>query len=285
MLERSHRLQPTLATLLNLGLCHRYSGHLATAHEYYRQAEVKATLENDSKRRDFAHEEAAALSAQRASLTLRISGNPDATLAVRIDDVVQPREVWERPMFIDAGEHRISVDAGANQSWQGSVQVVDGNKHLVVIPEFKPQGAPPSVAPEPRRPTALPAPIPAPAPPQEVASGPSALRVVAVSTAGAGLAALGVSLVYTIFASNTYEDSNDLCNRDNVCTPMGVDLREKAHAHATRATVFGISGAVALAGGVAMWFLSAPAKRPESASTVSFAVSPDSIQTVWTRSL
>src|SRR5262245_48244210 len=101
MLERSHRLQPTLATLLNLGLCHRYSGHLATPHEYYRQAEVKATLENDSKRRDFAHEEAAALSTQRASLTLRISGNQDATLAVRIDDVVQPREVWERPMFID----------------------------------------------------------------------------------------------------------------------------------------------------------------------------------------
>src|SRR4051794_28883968 len=32
-LERSHKLVPTLGTLLNLGLCHSFSGHLATAHE------------------------------------------------------------------------------------------------------------------------------------------------------------------------------------------------------------------------------------------------------------
>jgi Tfp pilus assembly protein PilF len=77
-LERSQKLVPTIGTLLNLGMCHSYAGHLATAHDYYRQAEVLATLQRDARRREHAHNEAAALAARRASLTLRIPAAADA---------------------------------------------------------------------------------------------------------------------------------------------------------------------------------------------------------------
>lgn len=288
MLERSHELAPTLATLLNLGLCHRFSGHLATAHNYYRQAEIKATLDGDTQRRDFAHEEAAALSSQRASLTLRIPGTADAPLEVRIDDVVQPREVWERPMFIDAGEHRIAVHTHGKLTWEGFVQVVDGNKHVVVIPEQKSEAA----SEVPRHEVAAPVVTALPPPPPSVQlkeeSGPSAARVVAVSVAGAGVIALGASLVFTILASNNFEASNDddHCGTEfNVCDDEGLQLRERAQTQATYATVLSISGAVAVAGGVALWFLSPgePEERKPLGS-VSIRAGPHDVGGVWTTS-
>jgi hypothetical protein len=285
MLERSHRLAPTLATLLNLGLCHRASAHLATAHDYYRQAEVKATLDGDAKRRDFAHDEAAALSTLRASLTLRISGIPNAPIEVRIDDVVQPREVWERPMFIDAGEHRIAVRVGEKSTWEGFVQVIDGNKHVIVIPEFKPEGSLPAMRNELSAPVVTPPPAPVSSDRPEDDSAPNTARVVAVSVAGAGLAALGVSLVYTILASGTFEESDDAqhCSAETqVCDARGLQLREEAQTQAMYATVFGISGAVALAGGVALWFLSAREPREAPHGSLSFQAGPHAVAGSWT---
>jgi hypothetical protein len=269
LLERSKRLTTTLGVLLNLGLCHRFSGRLATAHDYYRQAEIMATLENDQQRLEVAHEEAAALSAQRATLTLRISGSPDTPLEVWVDDVSLAREEWEKPRYMDAGDHRISVRSNSHESWQGTMIIVDGKQHVFVIPEFwtKAAGAPP--APE----ATAPADVARAATAELVrvpstrtqAAEPSTLgtgSILGLAIAGAGLAALGVSAAYSISAKNDFDQSSGSC-RNDICDAEGRRLRDDAFDDATRATVLGISGGVALAGGLALWLLSDAPSKPE----------------------
>lgn len=290
LLERSHKLAPTLGALLNLGLCHSYSGHLATAHDYYRQAEIMATLRDDA-RREFAHDEAAALAARRATLTLRIAGSRDALLEVKIDDVAKPRDVWEHPMYLDAGEHRITVEGAGGKTWQGAVQVADGANHVMVIPEFQASAGSPSGAPAKAE---LPAPQPKREPDAQLqaqmsavdakpAAGLSTARVVALSIGGAGVVALGASLVYTLNAKSAFDDSNrGECNRINVCNGRGVQLRDDAQADATRATVLSIAGGAALAGGALLWFLSAPSVGAESRESVKLAAAPGVVSASWT---
>jgi hypothetical protein len=289
-LERSQKLAPAIGTLLNLGMCHSYAGHLATAHEYYRQAEVLATLQQDTRRREHAHDAAAALAPRRATLTLRIPTAPDAKLEVRVDEIVQPREIWSNPMYIDAGDHRIVVQSPDKQSWQGIVTVVDGNKHVIEIPELQstpatsidaahselvsPQGKPETV-------------ISADSilnrdqvPPDDAGLGTT--RLVALGVGGAGIAALGASLIYTIAARSTYDDSSRSCRSNDVCGKEGIRLRDDARADAGRATVFGIAGGAALVGGVLLWFLAQPPAEKPRATTLTMNAGAGSVSAEFT---
>lgn len=285
--ERSHRLVPTLATLLNLGLCHAANGKLATAHDYYRQAEVLATQLNDTERREFAHDEAARLAFRRATLTLRVSEGPASLVEVRLDDTPRAREVWEQPMFIDAGDHSITVESAGRQTWHGSVHVVDGSRNVVVIPELKPQGLAPetSVKVTSRDHSAHEATtMPLQPLDSESSSGFGTGRTVALSVAGAGVVALGASAAYTAAASSAYNESKPFCGANSRCVDRGAPLRDEAQAHATRATVFGIAGVTALAAAAIIWVVSSPAKTGESRPAVSTLVGPNSVSAQWTRS-
>jgi hypothetical protein len=286
-LERSQKLVPTIGTLLNLGMCHSYSGHLATAHDYYRQAEVLATLQKDASRRELAHNEAAALAPRRASLTLRIPTAPNTELEVRVDDAPLPRQVWSNPMYIDAGEHRISVETVDHQLWQGSVLIVDGNKHVIVIPEFRP----PKAAGDSRVETVSPAQAAeASAPSSSIvkahpelvrdSEGLGTTRYVALGLGGAGLAALGATLVLTLRARGTYDDADPECRPNGVCTNRGLALRKDAIADANRATGFGIAGGVAVVAAAVLWFAGKPAEP-----TLSLNASPSAVTATITRPL
>jgi hypothetical protein len=257
-LERSQQLSPALGTLLNLGLCYRYSDRLASAHEFYRRAEVMATLAGDEQRRDFAHDEAAAIAAQRATLTLRFTGgSAELPLEVELDSAQQSVEVWQRPIYVDAGEHRIAVHGAGREAWHGSVVVQNGGKYLLVIPELRPE----SGAPEPSSAAAPPLP-PSAAAVRAQQLGPVALhddrgtmRILAVSVGAAGIAALGVSMAFGGVALSASKRSNPYCSERDRCLAEGQALRSDAHTEAARATVIGVAGAVALVGAAAMWLL------------------------------
>jgi hypothetical protein len=285
--ERSQKLVPTIGTLLNLGMCHSDAGRLATAHDYYRQAEVLATLQRDSRRREHAHNEAAALAPRRASLTLRIPVAADAQLDVRVDDAPLPREVWSNPMYIDAGEHRISVETGDHQVWRGSVLIVDGNKHVIVIPEFRPPAAAggaraEAVSPAQAAEVAAPTSSLVKAHPelQHDTEGLGTTRSVALGIGGAGLAALGAGLVFTLRARSTYDDSSSECRSNDVCSPKGLALRDDAFADANRATVFGIAGGAAVVSAVVLWFVGKP-----SEPRLSLKATPNAVTATFVRPL
>jgi hypothetical protein len=277
LLERSHQIAPSLATLLNLALCHEYNGRLATAHEYYRRAETMATLAGDPKRQEFAHDAAAALAARRASLVLQFSGKTQLKGEVKIDDVPQPQEVWSEPMFLDAGEHQVAVRATGYGPWRGSVVLQDGGKHVLVIPELQPRKAalPPSAAPpQPGRAVAK-----APADP-----GPNTARIVAYSVGGAGIAALGVSAIFAVMARSKYDDSKPDCRSNDICNGRGVRLRDAALADASVSTVLAIAGGTVLVGGLVTWLLAAPGTRTESRQ-LSILAGRDVIGAQWRTAL
>jgi hypothetical protein len=86
-----------------------------------------------------------------------------------------------------------------------------------------------------------------------------ALRIAAVTAAGAGLGTAGVGLVFGLLARSSWDDSRGHC-RDpgNVCDPTGVDLVHSAQTRATVSTVLVGVGAASAALGAVLW-LTAPA--------------------------
>jgi hypothetical protein len=274
-LQRSLSFNPTIGTLLNLGMCHRELDNLVTAHDYYRRAEVLATLNGDRGRQEAAHDEAALLAPHRATLWLRIPNAESDELEVRIDDIPQPREVWSKPIFIDAGDHTVSIRASEHAPFERRVHIENGIRQELVIPDLQRQPSAPLVAAE-----------PAPHPstmvsPEVLALHQSrqrqqetwgAMRIAAFGVGGAGIVSIGVGLLFGQLAKNTNDDSETLCNKTNRCTDQGVMLRETAFAHATRSTVLSVAGGVALASGVALWLL-APAPDVAPGPTLALSLS------------
>jgi hypothetical protein len=276
--QRSLVLNPALATLLNLGYCHRELGDVVSAHDFYRRAEVLATLLGDTKRREAAHSEAAGLAAQRATLFLKIASTDadSGELEVRIDDVPQPREVWSRPMFIDAGDHLVSIRAAEHQPFRDHVRVQDGVRAVFVVPDLQRLPSSPLRAAE-----------PAPAAPSSMVSPEvlalhqsrqrtqaewGAMRVAAFGVGGAGVVSLGIGLLFGQLAKNANQASQPRC-RPVACDEQGTLLRETAFAHATRSTVLSVAGGVGIASGLVLWLL-APAPDVAPAPTLALSVSP-----------
>jgi len=271
-LQRSLALNPALGTLLNLGRCHRELGKIVSAHDYYRRAEVLATLTGDTVRGEVAHDEAARLTALRATLWLQIANTPPHEIEVRIDDVPQPLEVWSHPMFVDAGEHVVSIRAPEHDPFRDRVRIQDGDRAVLVVPDLQrlPSSALATAAPPPR-PSSL-------VSPELVALHQSSphdsrgeiMRVAAIGLGTAGIASLAIGLVFGQLAKNANDDSKPLC--DETCTTEGVVLRDRAFAHATRSTVLSIAGGVALASGVSLWLLG-PSSEARASPRMAFRLS------------
>ena len=274
--QRSLSLNPTLATLLNLGRCQRELGNVVTAHDFYRRAEVLATLTADTERRELAHAEAAKLAPLRATLWLRVPNN-SADLEVRIDDVPQPREVWSHPMFIDAGEHSVSIRAPQHEPFKESVRVQNGVRAVLLVPDLQRLPSAPLVAAEPApKPSSMVSPevLALHQSRQRQQAELGAMRIAAFGVGGAGVVSLGVGLLFGQLAKNANDDSQQYCRMS--CTAQGQMLRETAFAHATRSTVLSVAGGVALASGVALWLL-APAPDVSPGPTLALALAPNAL--------
>jgi hypothetical protein len=257
--ERSLRLNPSTGTLVNLGYCHGELGHVVTAHDYYRRAEVLATLHGDTKRQEAAHENAARLAPLRATLWLQVPNEKASELEVRIDDVPQPREVWEHPMFIDAGEHSVLIRAPEHAAFRERVHVHDGVRAVLVVPDLQRMPSAPHVAAEPApKPSTMVSPevLALHQDRQRQQAELGAMRIAAFGVGGAGLVSLGIGLLFGQLAKNANEDSLEHCNP--ACNGEGKVLRDTAYEHASRATVLSIAGGVGLAAGVTLWLLAPP---------------------------
>ena len=83
-------------------------------------------------------------------------------------------------------------------------------------------------------------------------------RIAAVAVGSVGVVSMGVGAVLGLQALARSADSRGQCNGANVCEATGVALREEAGSRGNGSTAAIIVGAVAAAGGVALWF-TAPA--------------------------
>lgn len=261
--EASYRYDPTLGTQLNLATCYQKVGKLATAWSLFRDASEIAKKAGDAKRRDYARAQAAALEPRLPKLTLTVV-KPVPGLVVQRDGTTIDPAALGSPLFVDPGSHEITATAPGYVAYRGSVLSAEGKSETVSIPELEAEPAgstPPGPAPS------EPAPRPATT---TAAPAPSRTRTyVGIGAGVAGLAAVGIGLVFGSQASGLLDDAKALCGDDLACADGDFDrgraMVADARSKATLSTVFVLAGGAALVGGTLLWLTAPSARRTETA--------------------
>ncbi len=285
-------LDPTVRTLFNLGSCSDYDGKLLLARERYSQAEVMNAGDPDPVQK-----------AQRATMIrdalrdldaripkLRIQVLPPAVDArVVVDGKELVPEERDRPVLVEAGEHRIEVTAKGYRpvSTTETVDVDNAAKPkevVLTLVEEPPSAAPPTSAPEP-------APV-APAPNRRADGGSTdpdsetsdvgrGQRIGGAIVGGAGaLGLVGAALFGVQFLSKR-SDILDECDSNNVCTPKALTLRDEAADARTTAYVLLGVGAAATIGGVVLYATAPDSPGPGATVTASIGLGGGMISGVW----
>jgi hypothetical protein len=284
-LQESQRLDPSGGTLLNLAACHEAEGKLATAWVEYKDALAIARRDHRTDREKVIRQKLKALEPRVPHLTVVVKRSAQVPgLALRRDEVQLAPPTWGVQMPVDPGTHTLVATAPGRKLWETSVTLVPGGSVRVEVPEMPAESvtpaapvaaspvapaAPVAVSPDtPPAPAAAPTVTPSAAPTSNAAAvdaGAGRRRRVrtvwSLSAGGVGVALLAVGSAYGLMARSKNSDSQQHCRTDVLCNPDGVKLRQDALDFANVATWLYVAGGVALATGVALWFVLTPRKR------------------------
>jgi hypothetical protein len=147
----SIHIDPKLGALLNLALCHEKQGRTATAWLEFARAAAWAAELGQTNRHDFAAEHGAALEPRLFRVRLVLPAEP--VLAVDVDGEPLPGEERILPLFLDPGDHTITVGAPGRKPYTAVLHVLPGpNVEEVRVPPLQaaPDVRPPPVPPPPR---------------------------------------------------------------------------------------------------------------------------------------
>jgi hypothetical protein len=252
---RSLELDPALGTKLNLADCHALLGKTATALDEFAEALAMAAKAGDKEREGFARQQIAALTGRVAQVRLELAQGA-AVGAVSVDGRSLDRVAWAPPHAIplDSGTHTFVFSAPGKVARAVQVIVPQGpsTTTVQVAPLDDAPPAPPSA-------TAPPATtVVAPSQPATSETPPAAplgkKRVVALVSAGVGVAGIVVGTVFGLNALSTRRDGDLHCT-GAYCDSMGLALQDDAHTQATVSTVAFTVGAAALVAAVVLWLL------------------------------
>lgn len=225
--ETAEQMAPAMGKRLTLADCYEKLGKTATAWQLFGRVAGEAEQAHDELRVRTARERMAALEPKLSRLTLRLSAEADVPgLQIERDGVPVQRGSLGIAVPVDPGDHLVAVTAPGRSEGSQKIAVTSGASVVVELPapRLKPQPPPPP------RETA----------PQEPGKG----RLLAVwVVGGAGIAAIGGSLVLGILAKSAYDDANDTyCGGRLMCpTQDGIDAVNDAKDRAVVATVvFGV---------------------------------------------
>lgn len=254
--EASLRYDPVLGTRLNLATCYEKIGRLASAWGLYREAVELATRAGDRKRAEYAQRQATALEPRLPKLAIAAPASPPPGLVVKRDDVpVAPAELGVA-LYVDPGAHVITASAPGFETVSLTATSVEGKTETLALP---------TLVATPVAPVAQTAPVEAPVEAPDDSPPPSRTRAyVGLGVGAAGLAAVGVGLVFGAKARSASSDAKALCGDDLRCAPetfaRGSQLTDDAASHAKISTALVIAGGAAVAAGVVL-YLTAPRGR------------------------
>ena len=241
----SLRLGPKLGTLLNLALCHETVGKTATAWSEFHHGAAWAAQNGQKDRHDFAAQHAAALETRLPRVLLQLP-TERALESVDVDGEPLPDSRWWLPVFLDPGEHSVTISAPGKQRSTAKFRVTDSpTEQLVNVPSLTDEVA---------RPVHPPRAPDGPADPDRLRrlSG-----IVLMAASGVGLA---VGVTFGVLAASKRDEIGTLCS-GNLCTAEGAELYRDAQSRATIATVSTLVGVGAGAVGGLLFFTSRPAAR------------------------
>jgi tetratricopeptide (TPR) repeat protein len=244
--EASLRFDPVLGTRLNLATCYERIGKLASAWGLYRESIELARKAGDVKRHDYAQAQAqaAALESRLPKLTLSAPAHRPAGFVVARDGTPIAAGALGVALYVDPGEHEVTASAPGFEAFTQTVTLIPDKAETLVIPDLTPvPGADPSASPIERRvATAEPA----------VPMSP-ARKYTAIGLGGAGVAAIGVGLLFGAKASSSFKEAKALCSTSLVCDPdnydQGRQLTRDARVSATISTVLVAAGGAAIVAG------------------------------------
>jgi hypothetical protein len=259
--EASLRYDPVLGTRLNLATCYEHIGKLASAWGLYRESIELAKKAGDTKRAEYAQKQAAALEPRLPKLAISAPASPPAGFVVKRDETTVDAGALGVALYVDPGTHHVTASAPGFETFTVTVTLPEGKTETIAVPNLAARPAAP-VAPTVENPAQ-------PAEPEPTGSIPRSRKYLAFGLGGAGVVAVGVSLVFGSQASSKNSDAEKLCGPDLACTDMAAFTQSKqlvndAKSKATVSTVlFGV-GLAAIAGGVVVW-VTAP-REPERAT-------------------
>jgi hypothetical protein len=258
----SETLDPAPGTALNLAICYKKLGKLATAWAAFQSAQTLAVRAGQNDRARAAKNEIAALEPKLSRLTVSVPELAQVPgLEIRCDDRPILRSEWGLPLPRDGGGHEIVASAPNRKEWRTRVDLKESGQRLTVevptledAPSVGPEAGATTAGPRPAGQTANPSSAPISTPsdaesPQDARG--QAQRVIGLTIGGAGLATLvtgGVLAIVAKFQSNHAVDEHN--------SASGPDSAGAVHLANTAGVVVGIGAGVAAVGAV-VW-LAAP---------------------------
>jgi hypothetical protein len=275
-LEESLRLDEGIGTRYNLADCQEHIGKIATAWAGFLEVAARAKAAKQPEREKIARQRAIALEPRLPKLKLDVESRPEG-LEITRDGVVIGSAAWGTPIPIDPGRHALRATAPGKQPWETSIDAPEGRTVEVSVKALAPAIAtaappatppvavatPPAVLPPPEAPLETTPPPPGETettgaifPPPVTEQSGSTQRTVGWIVGGAGVAALGVAGGFGIYSMTKRSRANDHCD-GSACDARGVALKNDAIKAGNVATITGIAGGAALAGGLLL-VLTAP---------------------------
>lgn len=259
--EASMRYDPVLGTQLNLAACYEHTGRLASAWGLYREAIVLARKAGDTRRVQYAEKHAAALEPRLPRLAIIAPVRPLPGLVVKRDETTLDSAALGVALYIDPGGHRVTASAPGFGTFDVSVVLVEGKTEAVTIP---PLVAAPS---DDTRDAAV-----QPARESSAAAHGRTSTYIALGIGGAGVAAIGIGVVFGLRARASNNEAKELCGADLSCSAAaysrGKQLVADARGSATISTVALVGGVTATVAAVIVYLTASSTGESRSAHIV-----------------
>jgi hypothetical protein len=252
-LEESQRLDPGGGTLLNLALCHEREGRLASSWSEFREAARIARRDGRADREAEAASHMSALEPRLSRLTIVVPPAAQVSgLRIERNGNEVGRGAWSTPIPVDGGEHLVRATAPGREPFTGKVAVGnESDARTIEIPAL-------AIAVVVTPPAAV-APEQPPSPPWVT---PKRMRWTGIGAAGLGVLSLAAGGWALASALDLKEQSDPYCT-GNFCDEPGLQKREEAEWRGNLATILGVSGAVLVGAGVALYYFGRRTDAPE----------------------
>lgn len=292
----SLKIVPSPATQINIGTCHQELGRTASAWAAYREAENLARTQRRQRYVRRAKRAALAIEGKRPRLVISapdLDEMPEVEITRNLNAV--DRELLGTVIYVDPGEHFIVAAQDGYQTFEATIEAVDGGSYEVEIPllEPEPEEETPPVEDDQPADEQAESKLEADTDDGDGDSGngddkndepmvdqrsPSTMRtVLTLSSLGVGSAAVVVGLGFGWSAKRQRDEAFDrgMCERATLlCSAEGQSHMERAHSRALWSTIATGAG-LAIAGAGLVLYLSAPGSAETRSTRVLPVAGPD----------
>jgi hypothetical protein len=250
-LEESLRLGPGLGTAFNLADCNEHLGKVMTAWAGFLDVATQARQTNQPDREKLARKRAQALEPRLPMLFIEVRSTTPG-LTVHRDGVPIEGAIWNVPIPVDPGTHRVTASAPGRRTSETTVESTEGKTARVSVPSDLPVARVAATIPtraSSETATSTGSPETERAFPPAIVEKSATQRTVGWILTGVGAVGVGVGAGFGLSSISKRDESRDHCV-GNVCDATGMVLRGDAIQNGTIATIATIAGGAAVVSGL-----------------------------------